>query len=308
MGSKDDVTTQLAARGIAVLGLGILAFVYHKQREVDNNNSAAEKKQKQEDTFESHVTAHDGNGLVNLSPDRLWHVTAKFHGNGPPWRRMIVYRPPSSKSLILLSLTAVPDDVMDEIDHLGDVAVLIIPNSYHRTDASVFKRRYPNAKVACPPGWVRKGVAEVVDVDMDARDLQEMYKDSVHVIRIGGLCDQKESEGDFEYGYEFQCSDATYAYAVTDTLFNHSEGGFMNWVFGSRGIVQSDGCSTTPRVGRVSKWFMHSRSECAAFYRRMSERDDISMILMAHGNVFIEGQEREKIQKAFLSIAADVDK
>jgi hypothetical protein len=292
-------TTALFAVGGLALTLGGLVVVktYHNK-----NRDSAGKSKKQQDTFESHISEHDGRGLVELSPGTLWHVTATFRGNGPPWRRMIVYRPPQTSSLLLLSPTAVPEDVMSEIDKLGTVEVLIVPNSYHRTDAAVFKDRYPDAKVACPPGWVRKGVSEVVAVDMDSRELSLRYNDSVRVVRIGGLCDLNESEGDFEYAYEFRCADGTWAYAVTDTLFNFSQNGFMNWVFGSRGIVnQKDGSSTTPRVGRISKWFMHSKTDCANFYRTMAKREDVSMILMAHGNVQVGGTKQ-----AFEAIAEDV--
>lgn len=281
----------IAVGGITLtLGLGLKAYWASKKKVATID-----------ETFESHVCEHDGKGLVALYPFRLWHVTAKFKGNGPPWRRMIVYRPTGTRSLILLSPTAVPEDVMSEIDKLGKVEVLIVPNAYHRTDAAVFKKRYPDAKMACPPGWVRKSISELVQVDMDARELAVKYKDFVKVVRIGGLCDKAKSEGDFEYAYEFQLTDGTWAYAVTDTLFNCPEKGFINWALGTRGVVQSDG-SMIPRVGRISKLFMHNRAECAEFYRNMANREDIGMILMAHGDIFL-GQTKE----AFNAIAHDID-
>ena len=118
-------TSIIAAGGVA-LTLGMVLYRRTKKSDAEQP--------KEEDTFESHVCDHDGKGLVALYPFTLWHVTAQFKGNGPPWRRMIIYRPVGSKSLILLSPTAVPEDVMSENDKLGTVEVMIVPNSYHRTD------------------------------------------------------------------------------------------------------------------------------------------------------------------------------
>ena len=194
-------TVFFAVGGVA-LALGVALRGRGKQKELKDDA---------EDTFEKHICEHDGNGLVALHPDSLWHVNATFKGNGPPWRRMLVYRPTGTKSLILLSPTAVPFDTMAAIEELGTVEVLIIPNSYHRADAAVFKKRYPNAKVACPPGWVRKGVSEVVPVDMDSRELEEKFKGFIKVVRIGGLCDHSKPDGDFAYAYEFHLSDGMWA-------------------------------------------------------------------------------------------------
>jgi hypothetical protein len=147
---------------------------------------------------------------------------------------MIVYRPAKTKSIILLSPSAVTEDVMSEIEKLGSVDYLIIPNAYHRTDAAVFKKRYPSAKVACPSGWARDAISDVVNVDMDARELSQLFQESLRVLHVGGQV-EKESDGVFEYAYEFRCNDGSWAYVVTDGLFHFTESSFMNWIFGSRG-------------------------------------------------------------------------
>lgn len=297
----DKTSTFFIIGGLLLVGLA--------GRAIASPTTCSSSSEESSTTFESHICDHDGNGLVELSKGTLWHVTAKFHGNGPHWRRMIIYRPPRTESLVVLSPTAVPNYVMSEIERLGRIDYLIVPNSYHRTDAAVFKGRYPSAKVASPPGWVRKAVSEIVPVDLDSRELAHIFKESIKVVRIGGLCDPKESEGDFEYAYEFRCSSGSsstnnnmesWAYAVTDGLFNFTEKTFANWLFGCRGIEQPDG-STTPKVGRIGKFMMHSKGQCAEFYREMSKRDDVSMILMAHGDVFIGDTK-----KAFADIASDL--
>lgn len=223
---------QISGRAVAIAG-AVGALTLGMIRTYRSSETSGEEKY--QDSFAAHVCEHDGAGLVQLSEGTIWHVTSKFKGNGPPWRRMIVFRPPNTNTLILISPTAVTEDVMSEIEELGNVEILVIPNSYHRADAAVFKSRYPSARVASPPAWVRKAVSEVVSVNMDSRELAKMYPESIKVVRIGGLCDPNESEGDFEYAVELRCSDGSWAYAVTDGLFNFPENNFMNWAFGCRG-------------------------------------------------------------------------
>eukprot|EP00971_Amphidinium_carterae_P254900 5060061-Amphidinium_carterae.1 len=86
-----------ACVGGAVLVAGAAAAAKRKRSAQDEEQELAAKRAKHAaDTFDSHITKHDGKGLVELSPGRLWHVTSQFCGCGPPWRRMIVYRPPSA--------------------------------------------------------------------------------------------------------------------------------------------------------------------------------------------------------------------
>ncbi|KAL3933522.1 MAG: hypothetical protein SGBAC_010360 [Bacillariaceae sp.] len=281
-----------AIGGIALVGAAFVSKAF----------SSSAPSEPQEDTFESHVSEDDGNGLVELSKDCLWHITAKFNGNGPPLRRMIIYRPPKTKSLILVSPTAVHEEIMLQMEALGCVDYLIIPNAYHRADAAVFHQRYPKAKIATLPDWVRNKVSEVVPVDMDVRELAKVFESSVKVLRIGGMGDPSKEDGDFEYAYEFLCvgSNNTWAFVVTDSLFNFQDKSTANWIFGTRGIEQSDGCCT-PKMGRISKYMAVDKKLVQEFYSGLAKRDDISMILMAHGDVFIGDTK-----KAFQDIADDL--
>mmetsp|Transcript_67816 Transcript_67816/g.126686 ORF Transcript_67816/g.126686 Transcript_67816/m.126686 type:complete len:305 (+) Transcript_67816:63-977(+) len=286
-----------ACVGGAVLVAGAAATVKRKRAAEDEEQQLAAKRAKHAaDTYESHITKHDGKGLVELSPGRLWHVTAEFCGCGPPWRRMIIYRPTGSTALLLLSPTAVDEPTMKAIEALGTVQYLIVPNPYHRTDSAVFKARYPKAQVVSPPGFVRQAVREVVEVDLTCMELAQLFPKTVKVIAIPGVskCDAEM----FEYAYEFSCADNTVAYAVTDSLLNFRDKSFMNWVFGSRGLASPDGC---PIVGRITKWLVHSKAQMADFYRAQAKRDDVSMILMAHGDIF-----KGDTKAAFSAIADDL--
>ncbi|CAJ1956113.1 unnamed protein product [Cylindrotheca closterium] len=284
--------TRYAIGGIALIGVVFVGKAMNKQE-----SSSIRRPEEQQDTFESHVTQDDGNGLVELSKDCLWHVTTKFNGNGPPWRRMIIYCPPKTTSLLLVSPTAARDDIMQQIEALGSVDYLIIPNAYHRADAAVYHKRYPKAKVATLPDWVRKKVSEIVPVDMNVRELANIFHDSIKVLRIGGMGDPSKEEGDFEYAYEFRCSDQTLAFYVTDALFNFQDKSTANWIFGTRGIEQMDGCCT-PVMGRISKYMAFDKKLVKEFYSGLAKRENISMILMAHGDVFVGDT-----QKPFQDIA-----
>jgi hypothetical protein len=58
---------------------------------------------------------------------------------------------------------------MSTIEQLGRPEVMIVPNSWHRADAAVFKERYPNLKVVCPKAAMDK-VNEKVKVDISAEE------------------------------------------------------------------------------------------------------------------------------------------
>lgn len=280
-----------AVGGIALIGAGAV-FI-----------SKAQPKQKENipDTFESHICEDDGNGLVELSKDRLWHVTAGFKGNGPPSRRMVIYKPPKSQSLILVSPTAVPEEIMKQIESVGSIDYLIIPNAYHRMDAAVYHQRYPTAKVVTLPDWVRTRVSEVVPVDMDVRELETIFPGSVRVVRITGMADPAKEVGDFEYAYEFLREDGTWAFVVTDALFNFQDKSLFKRMLGIRGIEQPDGCCT-PIMGRISQYLAFDTKLVKEFYRGLAKRNDMSMILMAHGDIFLGDT-----QKAFQDIADNIN-
>lgn len=287
--------SKYAIGGVVLMGISLITKAM-----MERKNKFKDHEPEHHDSFESHICQDDGNGLVELSKDRLWHVTATFQGNGPPMRRMIIYKPNKTQSLLLVSPTAVPEAIMQQIEALGSIDYLIIPNAYHRADAAVYHKRYPKAKVATLPDWVRTKVSEVVPVDMDVRELATTFSGSVKVRRIEGMGDPAKEEGDFEYAYEFRlCDESSWAFCVTDALFNFQDKSTANWIFGTRGIVQPNGCCT-PIMGRISKFMAFDKKLVKEFYQGLAQRDDLKMILMAHGDVFVGDTK-----KAFRDIAND---
>jgi hypothetical protein len=90
-------------------------------------------------------------------------------GNFP--RRMTVVAL-SRDRLAVFSPIALQEPAMKRIEELGSVAFIIVPNGYHRLDAGPWKKRYPGARVLCPPG-AKKRVAEAVEVDATADMLRD---------------------------------------------------------------------------------------------------------------------------------------
>lgn len=62
------------------------------------------------------------------------------------------------------SAVALKEEDMARIEALGPLRFLIVPNAGHRTDAHIFKARYPGIKVIAPKGSAQ-AVAEAVAVD-----------------------------------------------------------------------------------------------------------------------------------------------
>lgn len=92
-------------------------------------------------------------------------------------------------SLLLHSPIALAEPERAELEALGRVAVLVVPNAGHRLDAPAYKQRYPDALVFCPPGG-RKHIEEVIRVDGTYRD----YADD-GVVRFEILDGVDEAEG-----------------------------------------------------------------------------------------------------------------
>jgi len=75
------------------------------------------------------------------------------------------------KDLLLLhSVIAMNEEGMRELDSLGKVKYILVPSSFHRLDAGVYKNRYPDAQVICPRD-IEKAVSKAVHVDGFVEDV-----------------------------------------------------------------------------------------------------------------------------------------
>ncbi len=115
------------------------------------------RKKPTKDTWDKHVFPHGD--LVQLSTN-LWQV----HGTLPraPPRNMTIYRYETDK-LLVHSAVCLNEETMQEIEELGDIEIIIVPNRMHRADAKMWKHSYPKALLICP-SFSRKYAEELVQV------------------------------------------------------------------------------------------------------------------------------------------------
>lgn len=101
-------------------------------------------------------------GPLEQLAENLWRVEGALP-RGPLKRVMTVARRDDGK-LVVHSAIALEPAVQSQLEALGEPALLVVPNGFHRLDAPRYKARYPGMRVYCPRGS-RSRVADVVPVD-----------------------------------------------------------------------------------------------------------------------------------------------
>jgi hypothetical protein len=87
--------------------------------------------------------------------DNLWVVDGTLPPNGPQLpRRMVIHRETlnGENLLTLFSVICLREDILEELESLGKVERIIIPNAAHTLDVNFYRLRYPNAKLLYPYG------------------------------------------------------------------------------------------------------------------------------------------------------------
>lgn len=105
------------------------------------------------------VLPHDP---IEKVADNLWRVSGLMR-DGKLQRQMVLARMKDG-GVIVHNAIALDDASMKEIEAWGKPSVLFVPNAFHRQDALIWKKRYPDLQVVAPSGG-RKAIAKVVPVD-----------------------------------------------------------------------------------------------------------------------------------------------
>jgi hypothetical protein len=100
-------------------------------------------------------------GPIEKLSERVWRIEGQLPNM--PMKRVMTIAKRSDGGLVVHNAIALGEPEMAEIAAWGPVAVIAVPNGYHRLDARVFHDRFPAARVVCPPG-ARAKVAQVVAV------------------------------------------------------------------------------------------------------------------------------------------------
>jgi hypothetical protein len=112
----------------------------------------------------------------------LWTVTGELHMPLTRLERRMTIVRLSDGSLIIYSAIALAEPEMKRIEDAGRPAFLIVPGVFHRTDARIWKQRYPQLKVLAPAS-ARKAAEEAVPVDATELAFDD---ESVQFITVGG--------------------------------------------------------------------------------------------------------------------------
>ena len=188
-------------------------------------------------------------------------------------RRMTVVALSGGRTAVF-SPVALHEPAMREIEELGTPAFLIVPNGFHRLDSRIWKQRYPEMKVICPPG-ARKRVAEAVKVDAVTDVLKD--RDVDFVIAAG----TRKMEG----ALIVRRAKGT-TLVINDLISNvrHPKGIGANVMarlfgFGVHG----------PQMAREVKWLLvKDKPALAKQMREWAALPDLKRLIVSHGEIIDE--------------------
>lgn len=202
--------------------------------------------------------------------ERLANNVWRLEGSLPnmPLKRVMTVARRDDGRVVIHNAIAVGDPEREQIEALGPLAFLIVPNAYHRLDARAYVSRYPDLQVLCPSGGKTK-VEEVVKV---SGTFAEFPKDpAVEIEHLEGV---KEGEGVMTVR-----SEDGVTLVFTDILFNMPDGkGFAGFVF--KHITASTG---GPRISRIARlMIIKDRTKLRAHLERLAKTEGLRRIVVAH--------------------------
>jgi len=188
---------------------------------------------------------------------------------GNTQRRMVAVRL-SGERLLIHNAIALGAAEMLELEAWGAPSYLLVPNAFHRQDARIWQRRYPEAQLLCPVGARRK-VEKVVRVDGSYEaDLGDASVETFHFRgsrqREGGVL-LREPEGT--------------SLIVNDLVLNvPAMGGFLGFLLAPTGTVS---------VPRISRWMLASDvRELASHLRELADEPGLCRIVVGHGATIVD--------------------
>ena len=173
--------------------------------------------------------------------------------------------------IAIFSPVALHEPAMRQIETLGRPTFLIVPNGFHRLDSRIWKQRYPEMKVICPPG-AKKRVEEAVKVDAT----RDILKDADVDFIVTNGTRKMESE------LVVRRSEGT-TLVINDLISNvrHPKGlgaNIMARLFGF-GVRR-------PQMAREVKWLLvREKPALAKQMRRWADDPHLKRIIVSHGDV-----------------------
>lgn len=206
---------------------------------------------------------------LEKTAENLWSVAGTMP-DGNNQRRMVVARLGDGR-LVVHNAIALEEPLMTEIEAFGTPAFLLVPNGFHRQDAFIFKRRYPDLSVLCPRA-AQKRVAQVVAPDGSYDDAPA--DERVRIFHLRGL---KEREGAMLIR-----SDDGVSVVFNDAVLNMPK---LGGIFGF--LLSPTGMTSVPRIGR---WITVSDAgEFRKHLEELADTPDLRRSFFAHGATLTEG-------------------
>ena len=202
--------------------------------------------------------------LEKLEPN-LWRIEGDIPGASGT--RVMTIVKLASGGLVIHNGIALEEDLMKEIETFGTPEVLIVPNSFHRLDAAVYKQRYPKLRVLCPSAATKK-VAQVVPVDGTFDDGPKDDR-----LRMSHLDGTKGHEGVLEVK-----SDSGTTLVFNDVINNLPKlGGMIGVMLAPTG---------RPSVPRIFRWFfVKDKKAFRDNVEKLASIPDLRRVIVSHGHM-----------------------
>lgn len=224
--------------------------------------------------------------------DNLWVVEGTLPPKGPTLpRTMVIYRLPGTRKLVAHSVICVRDDVADEIEALGDVTFIIVPNSFHRLNGLAWAKRYPKAQVITPT-FAKAEVERQFGVDATCEEVMGEFGSDEQFTKLPGVAFMRLAKERFELVYLMKLegvhSDSV-ALVCCDSLFN-LDPAKTDWI--TRLMGSSAGFGFT-KIGVLMSSDVAALHDWLIVLRRKAEAAEIPIeaILVAHGDPVL-GKDR----------------
>jgi len=209
-------------------------------------------------------------GELNQITDKLWTLEGTLpHGNPLP-RTMTIYKMKDG-NIWIHSAIAIEDSALEKLKALGVPKYLVVPNTMHRLDASFYKEKFPNILVVCPKAAIEE-VEKEVHVDLSCEEAFA-YNSEIKAVNIPGA-------KSIELAYELKLSQRTKAFIFNDLIVNQDEvQGWKGFILKHVGRI---GFFRTPPITKMI--LLENKKIFKDWLYRLSEREDIKVITVAHGN------------------------
>jgi hypothetical protein len=207
-------------------------------------------------------------GPIEPLEDNLWRVEGSLPNM--PLKRVMTVARLASGDLVVHNPVALDASEMAQLDALGRVMFLVIPNGWHRLDLHSFHARYPLACVLAPRGSRKK----VATVEPNLDDLSALPADPN--VSLGTV----DGTNDLEAVMTIK-SNGGVSLVFADAVFN------MPHLSGVHGFVlrHITGSSGGPRVSRVARWFVIKNKRAFAAHLERLATPDLRRVIVAHHQI-----------------------